>query len=127
MDNNHVDITWVEARELDKALAKDYIMTSFARERPDSLPPEKRGSLEPFTEAAIQELFIPGPTAQPDEPVTHPLWWINKTLRRAMDQHFSELQTAVRDTVAMPQIPADKRTIQTQLLRSARDALNRGM
>jgi hypothetical protein len=101
-------------------------MTTFARERPTSLPPDQRNSLQPFTEAAIEALFLPGPSAQPGMPVEYTLGWINTTIKRTLDEHFSQLQAAAPNAAAVTQIPPDKRSIQAEQLRSARDALNLG-
>jgi hypothetical protein len=115
------NVALVKAKFLDKARATVYVQWRLAQER---ISPAPRDALSPFTNEALDALFEKG--SRPDDrPITFPVGFVNKTLRRAMDDKLAQLAAKGRSASAPG--PQDQEVlIRAQEIRAARKTLNFG-
>ena len=116
------NVALIVAQPLSEVEALKYVRLRLSTERPSNFPP----SLEPFTPDAISALYPRGPTATED--VHWQIAFINRTMRRALDEHLRWLVTVLteRNSSDRKDLSPQEIEINADAVRRAREALNMG-
>ncbi len=115
------NVAVIVAPPLGENEALKYIRSRMSMERPSSI-----SSIEPFTAAAISALYQRGPTATED--VRWQIAFINRTMRRALDDHLNTLIDILESRGALNRALLSQQEIEIDAaaVRRAREALNMG-
>jgi hypothetical protein len=116
------NVAVIVAPLLSEMEALKYVRLRVSKERPNEMP----SSIEPFTPAAISALYQRGPTASQD--VRWQIAFINRTMRRALDDHLQMLLGILQARGALDRALLSPQEIEIDAgaVRRAREALNMG-
>ena len=116
------NVAVIIAPPLSESEALRYVRFRVNRERYANLPP----TTDPFTPAAISALYQRGPTATED--VRWQIAFINRTMRRALDDHLDKLVGILeaRGSLNRALLSPQEIEIDAGAVRRAREALNMG-
>jgi hypothetical protein len=116
------NVAVIVSPQLSEMEALEYIRLRVSKERPNEMPP----SIEPFTSAAISALYQRGPTA--NQEVRWQIAFINRTMRRALDDHLQMLLDILQARGALNRALLSQQEIEidAEAVRRAREALNMG-
>jgi hypothetical protein len=116
----------IQSEKLDRAKAIEYVRWRLYSERvnPSS---SNQNSLMPFSVQALDELYAEGPTFKRGEIISWHVEFLNKTLRRAFNDHYAELAEKMRShgPGVLQTLDANDRTIRAEHIRRAQKAINK--
>jgi hypothetical protein len=121
------NVALIKSRELELDLARAYLQTRIGMALNNSAV-QNVNQLEPFTDAALKDLYKRGPTAKPNEPVSFDIQWLNRTFQRGLDEHIERLKKVILELgpEGLQNLEPQKKLISPTNLRDARENLNFG-
>jgi hypothetical protein len=127
MTNKGKNVAHINALMLDSEAARQYLVDRLSSERPADLPADDKDDLMPFTEEALEILYKPGTSIDPEKaaPVRHPIGWLRETFRRVLKEHLDELSKIVEANPQELENPG-RLIVNGKKMWNVRQAINQG-